>query len=118
MAMYRILQRLHIGGTKYLEPGQMAGLHWLTPEQIGRLEDGGAVSEIHAPPLRALPKWEKRAARLEPLNIITATDLLEADSKKVAEEIGVKPATVDRWKGLLKDKWLVVPEQTTARRGS
>ena len=109
MAMYRVARRLHVGGDKFLEVGQMASLDWLNQQQRDHLEDCGAISEVHAPPLSALPKWGKRAERLKPLGIITATDLLESDSAKVAEAVGVQPATIDRWKDLVKDKWLVVP---------
>lgn len=114
MATYRILQKLHKGKNKFLDPGSMSRLEWLNDEQIERLEQCGAASRVQPPPLIALPGWSRRARKIEEVtsgNIENAEQFLEADTKELATQMSVKDMTIEKWK---KDvlKWLTVEPVT------
>jgi hypothetical protein len=97
--MYRILSTLHRGGGKYIPQGTISDLAELRPESIAAHLLYGQISEIAAPPLRALPgAWKGRADLLAPAGIVYVTEFLEADEAVLAELLAVKGATVKKFK--------------------
>ena len=99
MKIYRAKRSLWRGENKpRIEKYQPTLLEWLTEEERQKLVDVGAVAEARLPPLKELPGWSYRGARLENLGISTVGDLLAADNDKLAGELDYKPSTVARWK--------------------
>jgi hypothetical protein len=111
--MYRVMRVLRTGNKKgavdgLMRPGTLTRLDWLTDEQIALLVQRGAVIGASAPPLSVLRGWKLRSQRLQAMDILTITDLLEADVDQVASEMRVRPATVKRWQDEAL-QWMTVP---------
>ena len=110
MATYRVLQKLHVGKSGFLDKGSMSRLEWLNEKQIDRLELVGAVSRVKPPPLIALPGFSLRARKMEEVTqgkIENAEQFLEADNSELAKLMEVKETTIEKWKKEAM-KWLTV----------
>lgn len=83
--------------------GSKTQLEWLDVDTQQVLVRKGAVREIESPPLSELAGWQTRGRRLLPLGIVTMENMLDADPDTVAYELGVKPATVEKWQAELRD---------------
>ncbi len=83
--------------------GSKTQLEWLDGDTQQLLIRKGAVREVESPPLSELAGWQTRGRRLLSLGIVTMEDMLDADPDAVAVELGVKPATVEKWQAELKD---------------
>lgn len=94
MGLYRILRPVDKGG----EVGGICAFAWLTEAQVDRLVALGIVAPVQAPPLSVFAGWTRRSARFGEIGIERADQFLEADTSMMAAELGVKPATVARWK--------------------
>lgn len=108
MAMYRVLRRLSVGKGRILHPGSFNRLEWLGEQGLAILTEKGSISRIQPPPLAVLPGWSRRAEKITEVTggeITDAEQFLEADDKKLSDLMGVKPATVGRWKDEIV-KWL------------
>lgn len=106
--LYRVLRKLSTGHEK----GDLVdGSRF---KQLEVLVGAGALSAVKPPPLSELPGWTTRAEQLEPYNIITVNDFLEADDELLREALNYKTLrNINRWRGELKE-WLVVdgPKKT------
>jgi len=92
--LYRVLKPLSTGH----KIGDVAPASEFRVEAIPRLLEVRALAELHAPPLRALPGWTRRAERLARLDIELADEFLECDEEVVATELKYKVKTIERWK--------------------
>ena len=95
--MYRVHKRLSKGKTM-IEKGAFTMLDWLPKAGIAKLLLKGSISKVQAPPLIVLPAWTLRAKRLQPHGIIDAEQFLEANPQELAEKIGVKERTINKWR--------------------
>ena len=93
--------------------GSKTQLEWLNEDTQQVLVRKGAVREVESPPLSELAGWQTRARRLEPHGIKTMDDMMEADANELAEALGVKSVTVEKWQDEL-GTWADRPE--AARR--
>lgn len=89
MPLYRALFNL----SGVAQRGELTQLTHLKLEQIAKLEQSGAVSRVSAPPLAALPDWEKRAVKLQNIGIVDVEQLVEADPAQIAKALRVKAET-------------------------
>lgn len=105
--MYRALKVLDTGGGRRIYPGSLVWLDWLDEAGIDILKTVGAICEVHPPPLSILPGWKRRSKRVEKLGLLDVVAFMEATTEMVAEALGVKPNTVDRWKHEVSE-WLIV----------
>lgn len=103
MALYRALSKLSNGA----DYGQLTRLEHLTPEQIAKLEQVGAVARISAPPLAELPDWASRAGKLAKVGIVDAEQLLDADITVISHALHVKAETAARYQNEVQ-AWLVI----------
>jgi hypothetical protein len=107
--LYRVLRNLDgPGGQGIVYAGTLDTLDWLPERNIAILLGIDAVAETTAPPLEILPDWKRRAARLAKVDIITAADLLTADTKELATKIKASQTTIEDWKTEVRE-WLTVP---------
>jgi hypothetical protein len=107
--LYRVLRDLQ-KGSKIIYTGSISNLDGIPPASIEKLIDNGAISEVSPPPLRELPGWTTRAAKIETLGIITATQFLEAtDYEPIKKLFRVKDETIEIWKKQIVDVWLSPP---------
>lgn len=95
MALYR-MRRNSTKGSKKLVKGQIIPGDTFTPEAIDKLLAVGAISRVSTPPLSEVYGWEARAKKLFMVGIDTVEEFLEADVSKVATQLKVSRATVQR----------------------
>jgi hypothetical protein len=119
MAIYRVLRGLSCGNKPgaiegVIHEGSLTRLEWLKPEQIDVLMEVGAVSRAATPPLVVLPGWKLRAEKMRPLGIVTAEDVIEANTEHLAKAMGVKPQTAARWQAELKAAIVVSAQPPTS----
>lgn len=97
--LYRVHSTLHRGGGKYIPRGTISDLAELRPESIAAHLRYGQISEVQAPPLRELPQpWKERALLVLSAGIVRVDQFIEADDDQLAQLLGVKGATVKRYK--------------------
>lgn len=95
MALYR-MHRDSVKGNKILKTGQIVSGDTFTEDAIARLLRVGAISRISSPPLSEVYGWEIRSKRMFAIGIDTVEEFLEADTSKVATQLKVSRATVQR----------------------
>lgn len=98
MTIYRVLKKLDAGGRGMIRPPGPTALQWLNDEQIQRLIDVGAVSELHAPPIEELPGWKTRAKALKRAGVDDVSVFLMADEGELAKKLRKRKPTVSKWK--------------------
>jgi hypothetical protein len=70
----------------------------LCPTTICILLDKGILTRVSTPPLSELSEmWEKRARKLNKAQVVTISDLIEANVPDVAKAIKMSSSTVRRW---------------------
>lgn len=104
MALFRALLNLDKGG-KTIYAGSFTRLEWQTPQQQQVMIDVGAVAEVSAPPLEALPGWSTRAVKLAPLGIVDVVQFLEADPDEIARTLRRKTEVIAGYRQELY-RWL------------
>jgi hypothetical protein len=107
MPLYRALTKLSSG----VDCGQLTRLEHLTPEQIAKLEQVGAVARVAAPPLSELPDWASRAGKLAKAGIQDAEQFLDAEIPVISRALHVKAETAARYQDEVK-AWLVIQPST------
>jgi hypothetical protein len=105
--LYRTHKVLSRGKGKTIPENTTTSLAWLTEKQIALLLERQIVSEVAAPPLVVLPKWEKWARRINRLGIFSVIEFLEANDEMLAETLGEKPDVITGWKAEA-EAWLTV----------
>ena len=102
--LYRVLRALDAGSKRGVIPavdeaGQavITDLSWLKGRQRQALVRCGAVSVVAPPPLDVLPGWKLRAKKLDKFGIRDAVQLLETDAEWLANCLGYKARTVEKW---------------------
>jgi hypothetical protein len=103
--LYRTRNILSRGGGKRIPRGVITTLSWLTEEQRKKLIEVGAVTPVEYPPLSVIPGWHIRGGRLRNAGYPDVEAFLAASTEEVAEALGYREDTVDRWKSELKG-WL------------
>ena len=96
--LYRAVKQLQAGDGKYIQPGEVTELGWLSMTHVDMLLVRGAVVLVSAPPLAAVPGWARRARKLEVGGIITLSDVASADTATVAELGKVSLGVAEDWK--------------------
>lgn len=88
--LYRILEDLwNLSTNRRIPMGSLDSLKDASKKDIQKLLDLGRISEVKPPPLKVLPGWETRAAKLEEVGITDVSQLVTADLEQVAEELDV-----------------------------
>jgi len=98
MKAYRALKPLDAGGRGVVPRGEATPLHWLNDEQIRKLEEVGAVSEIHAPPLSELPLSRTALTKMKKAKVDDAIWVLMATDAELAKKLKVREGTAGLWK--------------------
>jgi hypothetical protein len=97
--LYRVLKRLDRGHGRHIEKGTISDLADLKPESIAAHLKYRQIAPVQAPPLRALPgAWKDRAVAVLGAGIVRVDEFMEADDDQLAELLGVKGATIKRYK--------------------
>jgi hypothetical protein len=113
MTIYRANRRIRSKKQGIIEEGQRTRLDWLSPGEIQSLIQRGVIRREESPKLEELAGWKTRGRRLKTLDINTAEDFLDADPDWLADELHVKPETVEKW-GKELSIWFEAPP---AKRG-
>jgi hypothetical protein len=102
MALHRVLKTLSTGHV----PGDLVDGDQF--KYLDVLVEKKALSKVASPPLSELPGWTTRAKTLEPLDIVTIADFLDADDEVLKGVFNYKTTrSIKRWRDELR-KWLVV----------
>lgn len=96
--LYRALSPLSKGTRLIARQGAVFSDKLISEDALKRLLNMGKVAPVSAPPLSALPGWEKRAETLQPHKITRADTFLEMDSAALAGLLSTTEHTVDVWK--------------------
>lgn len=114
MALYRVLRSLE---TKrgLIRQGDFISGKFYSADSLEKLEQAGAISLLHAPPLSELPDFDG-AAQLATLGIVSADQFLEADNDMILSRLGITLAELQAWQLEVSD-WLVVPAPARAAHG-
>lgn len=103
MPMYQVINNLSKGG-EIIPAGTRSTLEEIKPEYKKALLQTGAIREISSPPLTTLAGWKTRAERLRSHDIVTLQEFLEANESDLVRWLGVRLATIKRYKIQL-EKW-------------
>lgn len=106
MALYRLHFDLAMGGAK-LKRDSVQILDKLSAVAIAKLTEGGAISEVNAPPLVVLPGWKTRGARLAEIGVTTFEQFWRAENETIAKLFNVKDEVVNAWRAELA-RWVVI----------
>lgn len=106
MPLYRILRAIE---TKrgVIRAGDFITSASFPAASIEKLEEAGAIGLLHAPPLNELPGFDG-AAQLATIGIVSADQLLEADSDMIISQLGIDAGTLHGWQTEVSN-WLIVP---------
>lgn len=106
MALYRVLRSLE---TKrgLIHQGDFITSAAFSSTALEKLEQAGAISLLYAPPLSELPDFDG-AQQLASIGIVSADQLLEADSDMIKSQLGINTATLQAWQ-IEVSNWLIVP---------
>ena len=98
--LYRVRRKLTISRTGEVVPANsISDLAGMTEGGKQILLKARKIVEISAPPLAILPGWSYRARQLRAkLGIEDAAQFLEISDDVVMEKVGVRRATVEKWK--------------------
>lgn len=86
--LYRVLRRLTTRENKTIEPNTVSDLSQVSAHSIQVLLAQGAVSELHAPPVRVIPGLEKLADRLEEEGYENLSSLLSERYSELVSRFG------------------------------
>lgn len=111
MSLYRILRTIE---TKrgLIHQGDFITSASFPATSLEKLEEAGAIGLLHAPPLNELPGFDG-AAQLASIGIVSADQLLEADSDMIISRLGITADTLRDWQNEVSD-WLIVPARVTS----
>ncbi len=108
--MYRILRPLEIAG-EIVTRGSLRELKELSKDKLDRLLLLGLIAKVAAPPLKVLPGWTTRAAKLESFNINDADQFLTADDAILADALRTNAARIAAWKTEVRSYLTAKPER-------
>lgn len=94
--LYRVWGNIIFEDGERLKRGQMTSLKGRSPARIAILLERKAISEVQSPPLRVLPKWEKKADVLEMHGIVTVVDLVTANLEELSAKLDVPVDALER----------------------
>lgn len=100
--MYRVIRALQVGST-IIEKGAIGTFDQLNPGALRRLLEMGLIAKVSPPPLKVLPKWAGRAAKLEAIGVITAADFMTAEDRTLAQTLRIGAAQVATLKQELRE---------------
>lgn len=109
--LYRVLRNLGTVGQRRVSIGEILLGSALTPEGIRRLEQVGAISELHAPPLTELPNLAPWIDRLAVVGLVTADQLLECDIDETSHDLGISVTELTTLKQLTTNWLIVIPKR-------
>lgn len=93
--MYRMVKHTPLStGQKY---GDIIKDDELSSSTIQKMLSSGTLVRVSTPPLSELPEWEKRADILVRAEIITVTQLLEANVTELAKAIKKPVKIIKQW---------------------
>lgn len=98
MGLYRVLKNLTTSNGM-IKLGGVEDLKW-SADKLEALEQAGAISKVHTPPLSEIPQWEERAEML-PAEIFTVEDFLLANNTKLANVLKLEEAEIPPLKSAL-----------------
>lgn len=108
MALYRVLRSLKTGSGAIVVAGSFIAGDAYTSTSLEKLEEVGAISPLHAPPLAELPGYALIAERLAPAGIVSAEQLLECDVDTVAQLTDITASMLRKWQAEVTE-WLIIP---------
>lgn len=97
MPLYRTLWPLAVTNKPTIPEGIVSRLEGISQSGLRALLERGAIQEIAAPPLAALPNWQARGRKLQTLDVFTLADVYEIDAKQAARTLKLGVAVVERW---------------------
>lgn len=105
MALYRVLRALQVN-KRTVPAGDFITSGEYPPQSLAKLEEVGAISLLHAPPLSELPC--DYAEQLATIGIINADQLLEEPIDEISSRLNIDTSTARQWRAEVSD-WLIIP---------
>lgn len=106
MALYRVLRTLY-RKDRTIPAGDFIAGDSYAPKALDKLEEVGAISLLHAPPLSELPGFEG-TEQLAAIGIVNADQLLECNIDETIKRLNIYPSTLRDWCAEVK-AWLIAP---------
>lgn len=107
MALYRVLNSLQMN-KRVIPRGDFVTSAEYPQKSLDKLEEVGAISLLHAPPLSELPDFDGMAEQLATVGIISADQLLELPIDEIVSRTNADIATVKQWRVDVAN-WLIIP---------
>jgi hypothetical protein len=107
MALYRVLNSLQMNN-RVVQRGDFITSAEYPQKSLDKLEQVGAISLLHAPPLSELPDFDGMAEQLAAVGIISADQLLELPIDEIVNRSQADVSTVRQWRVDVAN-WLIIP---------
>ncbi len=107
MALYRVLNGLQMSN-RVIPRGDFVTSVEYPQKSLDKLEEVGAISLLHAPPLSELPDLDHVSEQLAAVGIISADQLLELPIDEIVNRTNADVMTVKQWRVDVAN-WLIVP---------
>lgn len=107
MALYRVLNSLQMSN-RVIPRGDFVTSAEYPQKSLDKLEEVGAISLLHAPPLSELPDFNGALEQLAAAGIISADQLLELPIDEIVTRTNADVMTVKQWRVDVAN-WLIVP---------
>jgi len=104
--IYRVIKRTPLN-TGHVYGQVVRGNVFKNQKMVDALVYKKVLAEVNSPPLSEFPGWTLKSSKLAKIGIETVNDFLSKDSDELAEELGYKTRTIDKWKKEVEDKWLL-----------
>jgi hypothetical protein len=77
-----------------LPKGTLQELKQVSPKSLEALLKNGRIVKWGAPPLEALPGWERKSRAFEEVGVVTVADLIAADVEELSKRMNVSEDTL------------------------
>lgn len=74
---------------------------------LAKLEEVGAIGELHAPPLTEIPDFDA-AEQLAAIGIVQADQLVECDIDETSKQLRIDAMMLREWRAEVSN-WLIIP---------
>lgn len=104
--IYRVIKRTPLN-TGHVQGQVVKGSVFKNQKIINALIHKKVIAEVSGPPLSELPGWKIKSEKMAKVGIITVNDFLARDSEELANELGYKERTINKWKNEVEEVWLL-----------
>lgn len=111
MTLYRVLKSMQ-SKSGVIPAGDFIIGSSYPAESLNRLEEVGAIGELHAPPLAEIPDFDG-TEKLAAIGIVQADQLVEANIDEISKQLGIDTTTLREWRAEISN-WLIIPARAAS----